>query len=356
MVVNRQYPLVHHETVLATGKTYLAFEQPETLVDFSDGNVHGVRFHLDIHGTTGTFTGFKVYCKFQIAMPDVDGAGFAQRRWYDLQPEQIASMINEKVDWYYGNAIPSEATNLMPNPSWELNGVGGLDIPGDGGAVTPSRPVDGGYRGTTRRRVTWTRATTAISGGQGHGDAPVVPGKIYTVGIRVAASKSQRLRPAIRWYNGATAIGTDYGDAKLLGATIIQNGHRLTAQGMAPANATHMRIQVYAATGEGAVNWEVGDWLDIDAAVVVQGEYLPLEFDGDSPRGEWLGTPHASSSKIVITEEREMGVVATSGGNFPITVSRSIKDFGQYVRVVVKPVFENPSGDAGIIYSLIATH
>lgn len=356
MVVNRQYPLVHHETVLATGKTYLAFEQPESLVDFSDGNIHGVRFHLDIHGTTGTFDSFKVYCKFQIAMPDVDGAGFSQRRWYDLQPEQVKSLINEGVDWYYGASIPSEVTNLMPNPSWELNGVGGLDIPGDGGAVTPSRPVDGGFRGTTRRRVTWTRATTAISGGQGHGDSPVIPNKKYSVSLRLAASKSQRLRLAIRWYNGATAIGTDYGDAKLLTPTLIQNGHSLTANGIAPSNATHMRIQAYAATGEGATNWEVGDWLDIDSAMVVEGDYLPLAFDGDSPGAEWLGTPHASASKIVVTDTREEGVVATSGGNFPVTLSRAIKDFGQYVRVVVKPVFVNPSSDAGIVYSLIATH
>lgn len=356
MVVNRQYPLVHHETVLATGKTYLAFEQPESLVDLSDGNVHGVRFHLDIHGTTGTFDSFKVHCKFQIAMPDVDGAGFAQRRWYDLQPEQIASMINEKVAWYYGDAAPKEMINLLPNPSWELNGVGGLDIPGDGGAVTPSRPVDGGFRGTTRRRVTWTKATTAVSGGQGHGDAPVVPGRIYSVSVRAAANKEQRLRAAIRWYNGATAIGTDYGDTALLPATTIQNGHRLAAKGLAPAGSTHMRIQVYAATGEGAVNWEIGDWLDIDSGMVIEGETMPLPFDGDSPGATWLGTPHASASKLVIAGTREDGVVATSNDAFPITLSRSIKDFGQFVRLVVKPVFVNPSSDAGIIYSLIATH
>lgn len=356
MVVNRQYPLVHHETVLATGKTYLSFEQPENLVDFSDGNVHGVRFHLDIHGTTGTFESFKVYCKFQIAMPDVDGAGFAQRRWYDLQPEQVKSMINEGVDWYYGTSIPSEAINLMPNPSWELNGVGGLDIPGEGGAVTASRPTDGGYRGTTRRRVTWTTGTTAVSGGQGHGDAPVIPGKMYSVTVRVASNRTQRLRVAIRWYNGATGISTEYGDAKLLNATTIQNAHQLSAQGMAPADATHMRIQVYAATGEGAVNWASGDWLDIDSTMVIQGDYVPQAFDGDSLNATWLGTAHASSSKITVTESRESGVVATSSGALPVTVSRSIKDFGQYVRVQVKPVFVNPSSEAGIIYSLIATH
>lgn len=356
MTINRQYPLVHHEIVLATGKTHLAYEQPESLVDFSDGNETGVRFHLDIHGTTGKFDSFKVYCKFQIGMPDVDGAGFAQQRWYDLQPEQEARMILEGVGWYTGTAIPSEAINLLPNPSWEVNGVGGLDVPGTGGATTPTRPTDGGYRGITRRRTTWTTGTTDISGGALHGDAPVSPGKTYSVSIRFATNKDQRLRPAIRWYNGATAIGTDYGDAKFYNATSMQNAHRATARAVAPAGATTARILLYVPTGEGATPWLAGDWLDIDSGMVVEGDFLPLEFDGNSPNATWTGEPHASASKLVINEVRETNVVATSGGNFPVTVSRSIKGFGQLVRVQVKPVFVNGSPDAGIIYSLVATH
>lgn len=360
MTINRQYPLVHHETVLGTGKTFLAFEQPESIVDFSDGNESGVRFHLDIHGTTGTYDSFKVLCQFQIGMPDVDGAGFAQQRWYELQPEQIKTMIMEGVDWYTpntGSTEPYTITNLLTNPSWELDGAGALDLNGTGGKATGSRPTDGGYRGTTRRRTTWTAATTAPSGGLLHGVATVTAGKAYTGSIRFAASKTQRLRAGIRWSAGSTTLSTSWGDSDIFAGTTIKNGHREVVTATAPATADNAKLVVEAVPGEGASNWAPGDWLDIDSGVIVEGGSIPFEFDGESPNAVWDGEPHASTSTLTVTPQAdEANVVATSNSRFPVTVSRSIKGFGQLVRVQVKPVFVNGSADAGIIYSLVATH
>lgn len=101
---------------------------------------------------------------------------------------------------------------------------------------------------------------------------------------------------------------------------------------------------------------EVGDWVDVDAATLVEGDYLPPDFDGDSPNAKWNGTAHASTSTLSIASTREDNVVATNKDTLPVTVSRSIKGFGQLVRVSVKPVFVNGSADAGITYSLLATH
>lgn len=360
MTINRQYPIVHSDTVLASGQKKLAFEQPESFVDFSDGSETGVRFHLDIHKTTGTFDSFKVYCKFQIGMADFDSAGFSKFRWYDLQQEQVATMVQEGVDWYGGRTAGSTITNLMTNPSWELAGTGGLDVAGTGGAVTPSRPTDGGYRGTTRRRTTWTAPSTGFTSGFVWGDNSinVVAGKTYTGALRFAANKSNRFRMGIRWYSDSstTALSTDYGESKVYTATDIKNGHRPTVTAVAPAGASHARLYLHTPSGEGASDQAIGDWIDVDAGMLVEGDYLPADFDGDSPNAVWNGTPHASTSTINLPSTQEANVVATSGDTLPVTVSRSIKGFGQLVRVVVKPVFVNGSVDAGITYSLLATH
>lgn len=360
MTINRQYPIVHSDTVLATGTKKLTFEQPESFVDFSDGNETGVRFHLDIHGTTGTFDSFKVTCKFQIGMIDVNGAGFSQFRWYDLQPEQIKTMVQEGVDWYGGTVAPGNITNLMTNPSWETAGTGYLDVAGTGGAVTPSRPTDGAFLGTTRRRTTWTAPSTGFTAGHVWGDNSinVTAGRTYTGALRFAASKANRYRIGLRWYSdtSTTALSTDYGESKIYPATTIQNGHRPTVTAVAPAGASHARLYLHTPEGEGASNPAAGDWVEVDAGMLVEGDYLPPDFDGDSPNAVWNGTPHASTSTLAINTTREPNVVATNKDTLPVTVSRSIKGFGQLVRVQVKPVFVNGSADAGITYSLLATH
>lgn len=363
MTINRQYPLVHHETVLATGKTYLSFAQPESIVDFSDGSINGVRFHLDIHGTVGTFSSYKVHCKFQIGMPDVDGAGFSQIRWYDLEPEQVKTMILEGVDWYrrpQARTEPYQIINLMSNPSFELDGKGALDIPGTGGEVVGSRPADGGYSGVIRRRTTWTKATTAPSGGVVHAAEPmtVVAGGTYAASIRFAANKTQRLQMGIRWYKGSTTMTTSYAHSALYAATDIRSGHLASHIAVAPDGADSARIVLSAVDGDGASNWLAGDWLDVDAATLVQDNVVPPTFDGDTIGAVWDGTPHASLSRMTIfpNNKNEMNVVASSEDILPVTKSRSIKGFGMLVRLHVQPVFIGGSADAGIIYSLVATH
>ena len=360
-MVNRAYPIVHHDTVVSTGTRALSFEQPESLVDFSDGNESGVRFHLDIHGTTGTFDSFKLRCKFQLGMFDVDGAGFSQIRWYDLQPEQVKAMVVEGVDWYAGSLPPATITNLMTNPSWETAGTGYLDVAGTGGAVSASRPTDGGFLGTTRRRTTWTAPATGFTAGHVWGDGntmKVAAGKTYTAALRFAANKSNRYRIGIRWYGdaSATAMSTDYGESAIYPATTIQNGHRPHVTAVAPSGATSARLYLHTPDGAGASNPAAGDWVDVDAGMFVEGDYLPKDFDGDSPNAKWNGTAHASTSTLTTQATREMGVVATSDDSLPITVSRSIKGFGQLVRLYIKPEFVNGSVDAGIIYSLNAVH
>lgn len=360
MTIHRNSKIVHHGTVRQSGTTELAHLQPENLMDFGVATEAGVRFHLDIHGTTGTYDSWELRARFKLGMLDVDGAGDSLQRWYDLQPEQIKTMIQEGVDWYGGIQLPNKLTNLMTNPSFEVNGNGTLDIAGTGGAVEASRPTNGGFLGSTRRRITWTAPTTAAGGGIVVGDSTVKvsAGKTYTASLRFAPSRSQRLRPGIRWYNDVspTALATDYGVSQNYPAADISKAHRAVVTAVAPPGATQARIYLYVPEGDGAVNWEAGNTLDVDAALLVEGAYLPPDFDGDSPNATWNGAPHASTSTITLPAVDRSNIVATSRDALPVTVSRSIRGFGQLVAVEIKPVFVNGSEDAGITYSLNASY
>lgn len=361
MTIHRNSKIVHHGTVRASGTTELTHMQPENLMDFGVATESGVRFHLDVHGTTGTFDSWELRVRFLLGMLDVDGAGDSKQRWYGLQPEQVKTMIQEGVDWYGGIPGPTHITNLLTNPSWEGNSAGGADVAGTGGAVTASRPTDGGFLGTTRRRVTWTAPTTAPSGGMVQGDAgvKVEAGKVYSASVHFTPSKTQRIRPGIRWYsaNSPTAIRTDYGESAVYNPVAVTKMHRAEVRGVtAPAGATEARIYLYVSEGEGAANWAVGDYLDMDAGMVVEGSYLPPTFDGDSPNAVWNGEPHHSTSTLKLPEGDNANVVATSRDTLPVTVSRGIHGFGQLVAVEIKPVFVRGSEDAGITYSLNASY
>lgn len=356
-MINRIYPIVHNDTVISSGTRLLSFAQPETLVDLSDGNESGVRFHLDVHGTTGSFDSFKLHCKFQLGMFDVDGSGFSNIRWYDLQKEQIKTMIMEGVDWYTGSVEPVEYVNRMANPSWELNGTGAVDSAGVGGVVVASRPTDGGHKSATRRRTTWTTGTTIVGGGQviGSDATAVTPGKQYSVSVAINSNKAQRYQVGIRWNNGSTTMSTDFGSSRI----VLPNAKMTPIQHTnvtAPEGATYGRIVVQSVDGDGASVWNAGDWLDTDAMIFVEGRQVPTYFDGDTFGASWFGTPHASWSSMIVTNPIEYGVVATSDTSLPITVSRSIKGFGHLVRVYIRPVFVNGSSDAGVTYSLNAVH
>lgn len=357
-MVNRAYPIVHNDTVTSTGTRQLSFAQPESLVDFADGNDGGVRFHLDVHGTTGTFDSWKLRCKFQMGMFDIGGAGFSQIRWYDLQPEQVKTMIMEGVDWYAGDGVTQSYTNLMANPSWETNGSGATDIPGTGGAVTPARPTDGGEAGNVRRRTTWTTSPTVISGGMVWGDdrTNIVTGKTYTGVLHFNSSVRQRFQIGVRFYAGSTTLETQFAPSAsyVPASSVKMNVASVTA--VAPAGATSARLVIQAVAGENAVIWQPGDWLDVDAAMIVEGSTAPPYFDGDTPGAKWNGTAHSSTSTLTTAPTKEIGVVASSRMQLPVTVSRSIKGFGQLVRVYIQPEFVNGSADAGVTYSLNAVH
>lgn len=356
-MIHRNSRIVHHDQVRESGIGHLGHRQPESLMDFGIANDSGVRFHLDVHGTVGTFDSWELRVRFKLGMMNVEGAGDAKHRWYDLQPEQVKTMIQEGVDWYGGIRIPRTITNLVQNPSWEVS-AGGNQVPGDGGAVAVTRPDTGGFLGAHFRRLTWTTGTTSPSGSSYGGNADPLPaGRRYMASARFAGSRANRHRVGVIWYNAAgTRLGATYGTSAAYPATTIAKAHRATAAVTAPTDAVRGVVVVDTVAGEGAANWQAGDTLDTDAFMLVAGDYLPDEFTGDSPNAKWNGDAQLSTSTLTLPPVDDSNIVATSRDTLPVTVSRSIRGFGQLVAVEVKPTFVNGSEDAAIIYSLNASY
>lgn len=359
MVVNRTYPIVHNDVVISTGTRNLSFAQPESFVDFADGSVNGLRFHLDVHGTKGTFDSWKLKCKFQLGMFDVGGAGFSEIRWYDLQPEQVKTMIMEGIDWYAGDTEPKSYTNLVTNPSW-VNSDGGGQNYSDGEGIT-SRPTDGGYKSPGYRRMLFTKATTEAGASlvsQSQGKFPVKEGRTYSASMRFATNRPQRFHFGIRWSKDATTLtGQDsWNTTETYPATVITQGNRVTVTGVAPEGANSASLVLNSVAGAPEFTWQAGDTLDIDAGLLVESDTIPPDFDGDTAGATWNGVAHASTSTMSVSAVKELGIVASSANSLPVTVSRSIKGYGQLVRVYIRPEFVNGSSDAGIVYSLSAVH
>lgn len=355
MPIHRSSLLVHSETVNLAGAGTRAFYQPENLVDYSAGSESGVTFALDVHGVVGTADDWYLTAKFQLGIGDVAGAGWSQQRWFDLQPEQIAKLVAEGVDWYGGAAEPITRQNLFTNPSVETGGWTGEA--GTGGAVAVSRPADGGYAGPTYYRVTWTTApTVAGAGGIKAWQFACTGGELYSAGMYVRPSKAQRLKAQIVWYDAANVILSTVSGV----VTEVPTGAwtRVAISGqLAPATATYGTVRVLPdATGP---IWAIGDTLDGDAIMANVGATLLPYFDGASPGAVWDATAHASSSTMTITGSIEAGVVARKQDQvaiFPASAARTIRGFGRYVRLWIQPHATNPSSDFAVRYSLTSSY
>jgi hypothetical protein len=357
--MNREFTpiIVHNRGVNVAGSGTVAFYQPENPVDYSSGNRDGVRFSLDVLGTTGTADSWALNCKFQMGKWDTTGAGLSGFAWYDLQPEQVSKLILEGVDWYAGVTPPSVLTNLITVPSVEYSGAGWSNDAGTGGTATASRPTDGSIYGLTYRRITWTAATTGTvaTGGQNSSSFAVTPGITYNASAYVRMSKNQRGRFYIRWYNGGTLLSTTNATTTTFAPNTWTRG-AVTA--VAPATATLAYVG-WAAVGTvgtdpAAALWAIGDTMDIDAAMAVEGSALYDYFDGDTNGGTWTGAAGASTSTKNLPTSTAANVVARSTDTLPLLSSRAIKGFGRFVRCYIWPTAVNPSADFAVNYSLSA--
>jgi len=176
----------------------------------------------------------------------------------------------------YSTRLFTTRTNLVTNPSLEVNTTGWSAYQGVGGAATLSRITTDAVSGTSCLQYAWTTATTTASGGVYVSNIPVTVGKTYTASGYVKPSKAQTLRATIEWKNSVGATLSSIGGT--ITSVSANTWTRLSTSGAAPVNAVTATLTFYAVS-PGTV-WNVGDTLLADAALFEEGALLRDYFEG----------------------------------------------------------------------------
>ncbi|RPE75195.1 MULTISPECIES: hypothetical protein [unclassified Frondihabitans] len=200
-------------------------------------------------------------------------------------------------------------TNQIENPSF-LNNLANtttFGTIGTNGSLT--QKTDGGAPGAGNgyaRLVYGTDATTA--GGIRITKTGVTAGLAYSAGVYVRTNKSggQPTRIRIAWISSSgSVISSNTFSAPNVNVVFAWN--RLTISGaVAPAGAATVYVDTWAPNG---TNWASGNVLDIDGAMLVEGDYLPEYFDGSTTATDtyaygWNGTSGGSTSNRAAAYER----------------------------------------------------
>ena len=197
----------------------------------------------------------------------------------------------------HGQGGVAAITNLFVNPNAETNLGSWSGWAGSGGTAGTTWRNDGGYVGTRYVRVTWSVATTAISGNIGSGALAATGGTTYTITMAARSSKSQRLAATLYFY--PTNNGTGSASLSTSGNAVVVNANQwnqFTVTGTAPAGTNSLVFRVNAMSGTGASNWVANDTLDGDAAILTTGTDTPKYADGSSTNWVWNGTANNATS------------------------------------------------------------
>lgn len=191
-------------------------------------------------------------------------------------------------------------TNLATNPT-AASVTGYAAIAGTGGTAALSNQVTAGYSGSNFNRVTWSVATTAVSGGVSYTEGAGVGASLpYAALVFVRSSVVQRVQLRADFRNGSNAVvNTATGAATVLAANTWT---QLTVSGTSGAAVTNAVLSVSAVTGTSGVVWPAGATLDVDAVLIEQTTATsPTYFDGSfvnaaSVMYAWTGAANASTS------------------------------------------------------------
>lgn len=188
--------------------------------------------------------------------------------------------------------------NPFKNPSFELNTTGWAlsKTSWTVGTLTREELPFEGSSGDWIGRVLLEKDNTAterIANLSVSTENEVSPGDVcqYTLEAFFADNANGGVTPYINFFNGGELLES----AKGIGATVTGTGHKTLQTGSAVAPAKTTRAEVIFKV----VSTLAKDVIDmrVDALCpVLPGGY----FDGDSPKGSWTGTPHASTSDLAL--------------------------------------------------------
>jgi hypothetical protein len=197
-------------------------------------------------------------------------------------------------------------TNRATNPNLNSTATNWSSFSGTGGTASGARQNLAGWDGNLGFfRVTWTVATTAVSGGMVYLETTggIVASTEYTQSLYVKPSVLQTLRVSAQYRDAANVNigGTTFGASVICPANVWS---RVSVTSTSPAGAVaRVALTVGATTvGGGGVNWAIGDTLDVDASLIENGPVLGSYFDGSYVDASgaffsWTGATDASTSE-----------------------------------------------------------
>lgn len=189
-------------------------------------------------------------------------------------------------------------TNLATNPG-AASLTGWAAVPGTGGtAAIAHGTVGGGANGSgAYNRVTWSAATTAVSGGVSYTCTGLAASTAYAVQVWVRSSKAQTLQLKADFQNASNVIVNTVTGTSV--AVTANTWTQLTVTGTSGAAVTNAVLTAQAVTG--GTNWAANDTLDGDDCMVEAAATVGSYFDGGYTNAAgvvyaWTGTAGASTS------------------------------------------------------------
>lgn len=196
----------------------------------------------------------------------------------------------------HGQGGVAAVINLAVNPSVETNGNGwGNRWYGTGGAGTLVLTNLAAHSGSVGYRKTWTVAGGGQDVGMNYTLNGAQSGKTYTFSAYIRASVLTGHRPLVEWYD-ATSVKIG---ATIFGAEVsipANTWQRLTMTQTAPANTASARFIWGPYPSSGTPASVVGQTVDFDSVMIVEGTSAPAYADGASPNWVWNGAAHSSTS------------------------------------------------------------
>ena len=181
-------------------------------------------------------------------------------------------------------------TNLMTNPSFEVDLTGVTPDYGTSGAGSLTRPASGAFAGNSFARMTWTTGSSALSGGMVLATTSTVPAGSITASVMVRVNVAQRLRLSM-----GGSLNTPTGPAVDVPANTWT---KLTFTASAVGGTGYSLVVLPNAGGYGR-NWSIGNTLDVDAAILevgAGGEFFDGSTTATGFRYVWDGAANASTS------------------------------------------------------------
>jgi hypothetical protein len=193
-------------------------------------------------------------------------------------------------------------TNRATNPHLATANTGYAAVAGTGGTAGGVRGTAAGQDGLQGYyRVTWTAATTAVSGGASYTQTGLLAATQYRVSCYVRASKAQTVRLRCAFQNSSsTTVNTANSSNFVLAANTWT---RIDVLGTSGAAVDRALLVAEAITG--GSNWAAADTLDMTQVLIEQTAIIQPYFDGSYVSGlgivyAWTGTAHASTSTAVL--------------------------------------------------------